>query len=170
MLQYAKGDLLNTDAQLICHQVNCKGVMGSGLAKQVRSRFRPVYEIYRGFCHDTEPNVLLGTFLAVTTDGRIVRHNDLERIRTKTIINIFGQNGYGRGGCHTRRDDVLAALVALHRQMCIHRINTVAIPKGMGCGLGGERWSTIEQIIASVFESDPCVTCTIVEYDGGDVK
>lgn len=100
MLKYAKGDLLNTDAQLICHQVNCKGVMGSGLAKQVRSRFRPVYEIYRGFCHDTEPDVLLGTFLAVTTDGRIVRHNDLEQIRAKTIINIFGQNGYGRGGCY----------------------------------------------------------------------
>ena len=30
------GDILHTEADVICHQVNCKGVMGAGLAKQIR--------------------------------------------------------------------------------------------------------------------------------------
>ena len=32
------GDILHTEADVICHQVNCKGVMGAGLAKQIRKK------------------------------------------------------------------------------------------------------------------------------------
>lgn len=32
------GDILHTEADVICHQVNCKGVMGAGLAKQIRNQ------------------------------------------------------------------------------------------------------------------------------------
>ena len=32
------GDILHTEADVICHQVNCKGVMGAGLAKQSKRK------------------------------------------------------------------------------------------------------------------------------------
>lgn len=33
---FVKGDLLTSPVQYLAHQVNCKGVMGAGLAKQMR--------------------------------------------------------------------------------------------------------------------------------------
>ena len=36
MIKIINGDLFDTDANIICHQVNCKGKMGSGVALQVK--------------------------------------------------------------------------------------------------------------------------------------
>ena len=41
-----EGNVFDSDADIICHQVNCQGVMGSGVAKEVRERFPNVYEQY----------------------------------------------------------------------------------------------------------------------------
>lgn len=45
------GDILTipTDGRptVVCHQVNCKGVMGAGLAKQIREKHPEVYEAYK---------------------------------------------------------------------------------------------------------------------------
>lgn len=35
---YKKGNILNTKCNIICQQVNCKGVMGAGLALQIRRK------------------------------------------------------------------------------------------------------------------------------------
>lgn len=35
----------------ICQQVNCKGVMGAGLAMQIRSQWPVVYQRYLEFCY-----------------------------------------------------------------------------------------------------------------------
>lgn len=49
------GDILTPNKALsyhpiICHQVNCKGVMGGGLAKQIRDVYPNVYYIYKRKC------------------------------------------------------------------------------------------------------------------------
>ena len=46
MIEIIEGNLFDTDAKFICHQVNCMGKMGSGVALQVRQRFPHVYEEY----------------------------------------------------------------------------------------------------------------------------
>ena len=40
------GDILHTEADVICHQVNCKGVMGAGLAKQIRNQIPIKFTIF----------------------------------------------------------------------------------------------------------------------------
>lgn len=47
MIEIIEGNLFDTDAKFICHQVNCMGKMGSGVALQVRQRFPHVYEEYK---------------------------------------------------------------------------------------------------------------------------
>ena len=42
MIRYVKGNLLDSDCTYICHQVNCKGVMNSGIAKQIRKKWPSV--------------------------------------------------------------------------------------------------------------------------------
>ena len=45
-MYYKTGDLLDAPVDYICHQVNCQGRMGSGIAKQIKERWPVVYEGY----------------------------------------------------------------------------------------------------------------------------
>ena len=53
-------NLFESDAPVFCHQVNCLGVWGSGIAKSMREIFPDVYEKYRDICVKNEYLVLLG--------------------------------------------------------------------------------------------------------------
>lgn len=48
-----RGDILSPNKTghdvIICHQVNCLGIMGAGLAKQIREKFPCVYQMYNYF-------------------------------------------------------------------------------------------------------------------------
>lgn len=39
MIKERKGNLLQADTPMIAHQVNCQGVMGAGIARQIRKDF-----------------------------------------------------------------------------------------------------------------------------------
>ena len=78
------GDLFDTTAPIICHQVNCQCRMGSGVAKQVREKYPIAYRQYMNLCTDkgSNPDALLGT-------AQFVYGTD------KIIVNMFAQNKYG---------------------------------------------------------------------------
>ena len=59
MIKHVKADIFTTDCDIIVHQVNCYGVMGSGIAKQVKERYPDVYDIYKSLCNNVVPEVLL---------------------------------------------------------------------------------------------------------------
>lgn len=52
MINYIDGNMLEFDADILCHQVNCKGVMGGGVAKQIREKLLTAqqFESYRSLC------------------------------------------------------------------------------------------------------------------------
>ena len=39
MVKIIEGNLFDTKANIICHQCNCQGVMGSGVAAEVKRRY-----------------------------------------------------------------------------------------------------------------------------------
>lgn len=140
------GDIL-TASQLpgfvvICHQVNCKGVMGAGLAKQIKERYPIVFDYYRKWCNDKTivPNnnssVLLGNVQLVYPEPSLTPKFG--------IANLFAQDGYGRDKRYTNYTALMC---------CFERINStfagsrVAIPYGIGCGLAGGDWKIIETLI-----------------------
>lgn len=87
MIYNIVGDLLKQDkVDIICHQTNCKGVMGAGIAFQIKRAYPEVFKKYKEFCDEYE-NILLGRTLFVNcNDGKVV-------------ANLFGQDSYGRGFC-----------------------------------------------------------------------
>lgn len=89
MIYNIVGDLLKQDkVDIICHQTNCKGVMGAGIAFQIKRAYPEVFKKYKEFCDEYE-NILLGRTLFVNcNDGKVV-------------ANLFGQDSYGRGFCQT---------------------------------------------------------------------
>ena len=84
-VQYIYDDILNVKTDtIICHQVNCRGVMGAGLALQIKNKFPYAYTLYKDFCSekDYKPLWLLGRILITNTEGQYIAH-------------IFSQDGYG---------------------------------------------------------------------------
>ena len=52
MLQIIKGNLFASKCQTLVNTVNCKGVMGKGIALEFRLRNPAMYERYRRYCLD----------------------------------------------------------------------------------------------------------------------
>lgn len=135
-----QGDILTpvTDGTptVVCHQVNCTGVMGAGLAKQIKDRFPEVFRVYKERCSiwRQNPQANLGhvQFCSILGgDGYI-------------IANIFGQLYYGTG---KRQTDYDALRDGLRRVSEAFSNATIRIPYGMGCGLGGGDWDIVLGII-----------------------
>lgn len=139
-----RGDILQSDADIIVQQVNCQGVMGAGLAKQIASQYPGVLSPYKKMCNMRDTQNLLGKVLICPTRAGV------------RIANIFGQDRYGRDGCYTDYAALENGLVAVVRYASRKNLS-VAIPHGIGCGLAGGDWTIVSEIINRVFENCPNV-------------
>ena len=140
MLIKQKGDLVNGNYTIFCHQVNCKGRMGSGIAAQIKNKYPEVFNEYKFHCNAGLAE--LGTNLYVHThDGRV-------------CVNMFAQDNYGRDG--KRYTDYTAfknCLNSLAEFVHSHHIKVpVAFPYLIGCGLGGGDWYIIQGMIKDFSE------------------
>lgn len=52
MLKYIAGNLFNSTTEAWVNTVNCKGVMGKGLALQFKHRFPEMYQAYHERCEN----------------------------------------------------------------------------------------------------------------------
>lgn len=140
MIRIIKGDLLQSSARFICHQVNCQGVMGSGVAKQIKEKWPTVFKKYKELCdkNSGDRKALLGVAYGVHVDDHTA------------VINIFGQYQYGRDG---KQYTDIAAL----RRACVKIAkaanlgDTIAMPYRIGCGLGNADWGEVMDMLTDVF-------------------
>jgi O-acetyl-ADP-ribose deacetylase (regulator of RNase III) len=154
-IHYKTGNLLDAPVDYICHQVNCQGRMGSGIAKQIRERWPVVYEQYiSGFKAIEEESINWEDELDVSEVllGRLqqIKVND-----TQTVINMFAQQYYGYDGKrYTSYDAFWACLGGIKDS--VPKGSKIGFPYRIGCGLGGANWEVIrimiEQVLAEDFE------------------
>lgn len=133
-MKVVDGNIFDSDADAILHQVNCQGVMGSGIAKLIKEKYPSVYSNYRMRCclNKGSTSELLGVMqsCAISLD--------------KYIVNLFAQDKYGRSKCYTDYDAL---------RNCLRQVNevfagkTVAIPYMMSCVRGGGDWNIVFKII-----------------------
>lgn len=155
----SKGDVLKVKADLICHQVNCLGVMGAGLAKQVKEQYPQVYKEYVSLvkCCNKDNERLLG-------EVQFCYLNEYA-----DIANIFGQEGVGTGVRQTDYEALKSAFAKVHDYIIqvktgkAFKMDVVAIPKYFGCGLAGGDWDTVLGIITDAL-NDLDITLEIVEF------
>lgn len=135
MLNYTNGDLVKEKKfTVFCHQVNCMGVMGSGIARQIRDEYPEVYREYK--FHVDAGIGYLGTNLYVHThDNRL-------------CVNMFGQYNYGRDKQHTSYIALKKCLDSLQDKLSQMPEETiVGFPWKIGCGLGGGDWTVVEKML-----------------------
>lgn len=139
------GNLFDTTASVICHQVNCKGKMGSGVAKEIRERYPLAYERYRLLCNREKLNSsnLLGNIQWIYCNDSSTESG------IRTVVNMFAQDRYGYDG---KQYTNYAAF-----EYCLEKLgqfvnseSTIAMPYKIGCGLAGGDWNIVYGLIERI--------------------
>lgn len=142
-IEMVEGNILDATEDIIVHQVNCLGVMGAGLAKQIAQRYPIVKDKYVTFCNTSASRQsLLGELHLVDTGER------------KLVANVFGQFDIKKNRLDKRvYTDFQALKLGLERvrNFAEAQSMSVAIPTHIGCGLAGGDWDEIKPMIENVF-------------------
>lgn len=143
MIFHSEGDMLKLHrAGLICHQVNCMGKMGAGIAKQIKHEYPIVEREYSSICRQYSQcrDKLLGQVLYTKVSDNLA------------IANIFGQLDYRRFGENGKiYTDYNALRAGLEKINSDYNNTFIGIPFMIGCGLGGGKWVDVYNIIQDIF-------------------
>lgn len=153
MIKHVKCDIFESGADVILHQVNCQGVMGSGIAKQVKEKYPMCFANYKKICDAfNDKKKLLGMVQCVLIDNE------------KFICNMFAQENFGYDGkCYTDYNALKECLEQV-RDYSIFDNKIIAIPYLMGCHRGGGDWNVVYKMIEEIFKYHNVLIC---EYNGG---
>ena len=139
-----KGNVLTVPHGIICHQVNCMGKMGAGIALSIRKKWPIVYQDYMRALANSQlvlGNVILSTIVPAQL----------------YVASLCGQYRYGRDRQYTEYPAVRECLIKVNH-LSLGMELPVFIPKGMGCSLAGGNWAhmlgMIEQLLQDVVIAD----------------
>ena len=158
MIKSIKGDLLQFEAGIICHQTNFYGVMGGGIAFAIHRDLltKEQFEEYAEYCELHRRNSLGSVQFIRLNDGRY-------------LANMFSQDDTGKYVpffkklVYTDYDAFRKCAYTIERFAKENNLS-VAFPGYIGCGIAGGDWTTVSDILDDVF-SGSTVECTIV-YKG----
>lgn len=148
MLIYKKGNLLEDDAEALVNAVNTVGVMGAGIARQFKSTFPEMYEVYKRDCE--RGAVQLGKVHVVLVETKK---------GSKYVIN-FPTLAHWQD--KSKLENIASGLDDLIRVIKEKGIKSIAIPP-LGCGVGGLNWDDVRQLIEEKFRMVKHVTVHLYE-------
>lgn len=143
VLRIIEKDILTVEKGIICHQVNCMGVMGAGVALQIAQKWPKVLEEYQEYCEDNQ-YTCLGDWLDYAVTPNLF------------IANLFGQDSFGEG-----KQTQYWALSQALRNLKLGfyeggffpniKSDEIYFPYLIGCGLGGGKWEVVSELIEEQF-------------------
>ena len=149
MVKEVRGNLLDAKEEVIAHQVNCKGVMGSSqdtkrttnVAHQLRMKYgNNLFFPYRKLVTDKGKALLGDIQMLIMPDG-------------KMICNLFGQGSYGYDKkMYTSLEALEKCLKKLERVCSTNNIGSVAVPYKLASNRGGANWEDVQSILHSIFD------------------
>jgi O-acetyl-ADP-ribose deacetylase (regulator of RNase III) len=127
-MEIVKGDALNTNADILLHQVNLQGIMGGGIAYQIAKTYPNVEKEYKSY-----KNKELGNVLFVKTEKYV-------------IGNCFSQ----KYNFDTDYEALKKCLYKVVEYMKKNNFKSVAIPYKYGCGIANGDWNIVEKIFDTI--------------------
>ena len=167
MVTFHKGNILDSGADVICHQVNCQGAMNSGVAKAIRGKWPVVYKAYREKFQEMEDKIvkLCGSFES-QMDVSEVLLGEAQAVGIgdkRYVVNLFAQQYYGYDNRqYTSYDAFWQCLNKLTEDFS--KSKTIAFPARIGCVRGGANWNVILKMIEEVLGD---YNVEIWDYDVG---
>lgn len=143
MIKYVKGDVLNVKTDYVAHQVNTLGIMGSGLALDIKNKYPNVFVEYKRKCNELGEG-LIGTYIPIQVpDSHLI------------ILNCFSQKGMSR----TQRTTDYEAVKKVFKQIekSIKPGKVISVPYKYGCGLANGDWNTVHKIFKDIFDKSDVI-------------
>ena len=127
-------DLLSFSADALVNTINCKGVMGAGVAKKFKLKYPEMFKKYQVLCGAD-----------IIKPGKIWPHTVLPKYETppKLILNMATKDHWKD---NSRYEWIEAGLKSLVECIKIFYIPSLAMPK-IGCGNGGLDWNIVKDMI-----------------------
>jgi O-acetyl-ADP-ribose deacetylase (regulator of RNase III) len=151
VIRYARGDILNADAEALVNTVNCVGVMGRGLALQFKRAYPANFRAYAAACARRE-----------IQPGRMFVFDTGEPTNPRYIVN-FPTKVHWR--TRSRVEYIEVGLAALVAEILARQIRSIAIPP-LGSGLGGLDWADVRPLIERALTDLPQVDVVVYESTG----
>ncbi|MBX9865491.1 MAG: macro domain-containing protein [Burkholderiales bacterium] len=133
MITFKKGNIFKSNCKAIVNPVNCIGVMGAGLAKEMKHRYPINFQKYATACENK--SLIIGKCLTVLESDKYI-------INFPTKIHWRDKSKY---------EYIENGLVALVRHIKHYGLDSIAIP-ALGCGLGGLNFMTVQQLIVDALQ------------------
>ena len=166
MIYWKKGNLLESDCDYICQQVNCQGKMNSGIAKQIREKWPIVYQNYMAKCNFSHPSGYIRPELLLGDIQIVGLWDDYNETKFhQSVINMYSQLNYGYDGRRYTSYDAFWNCVNLIKQS-VPTDKKIGFPYNIGCGLGGANWNVILTMIDTVL-ADYTVEIYVLEDKDG---
>ena len=138
-LKIIVGDLLESDEPVIVHQANCVTRNSLGFAKSLFTKY-PHADIYKD---RKEPDVA-GTISVVEAENY------------PTVVHLFGQFSPGKGRKSEKREQWFQQGLLCIENFCKeNKIQRLAMPYRIGCGLAGGNWTDYENMIILFCRRNP---------------
>lgn len=136
MIKFVEGDMLINayGAQAFAHGVNCAGVMGAGIAAQLKRYYPDMFGEYRAAC--LRGDLKLG---------------DVQVWKNKNGFAILNLGTQSRPGAPAELLALHIALSSTRYLLDESRIASLAMPR-IGCGLGKLEWKVVRPLVQQMFE------------------
>lgn len=143
-------DILTVESGIICQQVNCQQVMGSGVAKVIRDKWPIVFKEYLREFKDKLDFEMLGRYQYINVGQKLY------------ICNIFGQLHYGTD---KQRYTDYSALNTAFKNIKQEKDQLgnldIYFPYRFGSDRGGADWSIVSKMIDFYFPN--AIICKLPE-------
>lgn len=150
-------DITTVTHGVILQQVNCKGVMGCGVALAIRNKWPVVYKQYRKHFKRAK----LGMIQIIRIELKSAFKTNAELF----IINLFAQDGYGRTKRYTNYDALDLCLEKVYDWWAEnHRKLPIYIPYKMGCNNAGGDWKIVYNMIRRIIPAAEIVHLQTPEH------
>jgi len=136
-IQFKKGNIFEAKTQTIVNTVNCKGVMGKGLALEFKKRYPEMYEEYKRECE--EGKLTIGTLHLYkgAPDRWILNFPTKDHWRFKSKLEYI--------------EDGLKYFCSKYKEWGIRSI----VFSQLGCRQGGLNWSDVRPLMERYLKELP---------------
>lgn len=146
-LEYVEGNILEAKTQVVVNTVNCKGVMGKGLALEFKKKYPEMYKEYKKACD--EGKLRIGVLLP---PYKVSEQRWILNFPTKNDWRFKSKLEYIESG--------LVYFIEKYREW---GIKSIAFPR-LGCQLGGLSWKDVKPIMTHHLENLPDLKVSVYSY------
>lgn len=139
MIEYVRGDLLKSSAQVLVNTVNTVGIMGAGIALQFKEQYPEMFQKYQTLCKKKLLDIGK-LYLWKSTD---TSSKEILLFPTKNHWLNLSELKWIEAG--------LQKFVENYERL---NIKSIAFPK-LGCGNGGLSWHDVKPVMEKYLEPLP---------------